>query len=1090
MMPQSPGAPPSPANPSGPAPLSFAQERLWFLDRLEPGRPTYNLTTFFLRMAGALDLAALCRALDELARRHESLRTTFPEIDGRPVQAVAPASPFPLPLVDLRGLADEEVREAESRALARAEAARPYDLARGPLTRGLLFRLKEGEHMLLMVQHHIVSDGWSSGVLLRELGALYEAFAEGRPSPLPEPPLQPAAFARRQREALQGASLEALLGWWRERLEGSPPVLELPLDHPRPAVQRFRGGYVPFALSRPVASALRGLGQRQGITGFMSLLAAFLMLLHRSTGRTDLLVGFPSAGREELAMEGTVGFFVNTLPLRLSVADDPSFVELGRRVRDGVLQAVAHQDLPFDRLVEELRPERSLSYSPLIQVLFLFQPGGTAGDLDLPGLRLTPEGIGGTGTAKFDLTLIVADGPEGMRCTFEYDRDLFDPPTVRRLALHFQRLLAAALVQPRVRLSDLQMLSEPERHHLLTEWNDTRRRDPGDLVHRLFLERAREAPEAPALTFEGKTLTYGELAAWSVEIARRLRALGAGPESRIGVCLERSPELIASLLGVLMAGAAYVPLDPAQPRERRLGLLRECGAGVVVTGEGLAGELEGPKGQQGHQGHQGLEILLVPGVPDVSDVPCFPDPFPDNLAYILFTSGSTGRPKGVAVPHRAVVRLVRDADYASLEPGEVFLQLSPASFDASTFEIWGCLCNGGRLVIFPPGLPSLEGLGEVVRAEGVTTLWLTAGLFHSMVEERLESLAGLRQLLAGGDVLSPAHVRRALAALPGTRLIDGYGPTECATFVSTHRMTDPSRIGNGVPIGRPIANDRLYVLDAALRPLPVGAGGDLYAGGAGVSLGYLERPELTAERFVPDPFGRPGDRLYRTGDRARWTAEGVLEFQGRADAQLKIRGFRIEPAEVEAALLAVPGVLRAAVVGAGPAGNRSLAAFWVGEARVDELRSELRRRLPEPMVPTVWVPMADLPLTRNGKVDRRALAALALEGGAGRRSAERVPPRNPLEESLVAAAAEVLGRDPGEVGVFDNFFDLGGHSLLATRFVSMLHSRWGIEAPIQLVFDTPHLAALADRIMEAELADADDDLLASVLAEMGEEGVP
>ena len=1065
-MPQPAGVPPLFADP---APLSFAQERLWFLDRLEPGRSTYNLVPVFLRIKGRLDLAALRRALGELARRHESLRTTFPEVDGRPAQVVAPAAPFFLPLVDLRVLRS---REAAGRALAHAEAERPYDLARGPLTRGLLFRLEEREHLFLLLQHHIVSDGWSGAVLLRELKILYATFAAGRPSPLPEPPLQPAAHARGQRERLQGRALEEQIAWWRELLEGSPPLLELPIDHPRPVVRRFRGGRVRLSLSRVTVVSLHELARR-GVTEFMSLLAAFLVLLHRSTGRADLLVGFPAAGREGLELEGAVGFFVNTLVLRTSVADDPPFLELGQRVREAVLQALQHQDLPFDRLVEELRPERGLSHSPVVQVFFLFEPGGKA-ESGVPGLLLTRESTGESGTAKFDLTLGVTETPRGTFCSLEYDRDLFDPPTAHRLAFHFQRLLDAAVIRPRLRLSELPLLGEPERHQLLAEWNDTRRGGSGGLVHLLVLERARAAPEAPALSFQGRTVTYGGLAARAAGIARRLRALGAGLESRIGVCMERSPELIAALLGTLMAGAAYVPIDPAQPRERRLALLRECGAMALLTEEGLAGELgkeeEGHKGPKGPKGQEGLQTLLVPYVLNVPYVPFSPDPSPDNLAYVIFTSGSTGKPKGVAVPHRGIVRLVRGADYAAMGPEEVFLQLSPVAFDASTFEIWGCLCNGGRLVIFPPGLPSLAGLAEVVRGEGVTTLWLTAGLFHAMVEEGLEGLTGLRQLLAGGDVLSPAHVRRALAALPGTRLIDGYGPTECTTFACCHPMTalDPPAAGAPVPIGRPIAETLARVVDAHLGEVAIGVPGELLLGGDGLARGYEGDPGMTAERFVPDAVGSaPGARLYRTGDRARWRPDGRLELLGRDDDQVKIRGFRVEPREIEAALAEHPEVGEAAVVVVeGEGTSRRLVGLVAPRPggrppAPRELREWLQDRLPHYLVPAALAAVEALPLTANGKVDRRALAALA--AAVRPEGRERVAPRTGAERRLAAIWASLLRLD--EVGAHDNFFELGGDSLLAIQMVSRA-GREGIAVNLRQIFRHQTVAELAAAVEE------------------------
>jgi amino acid adenylation domain-containing protein/non-ribosomal peptide synthase protein (TIGR01720 family) len=1054
----------------GPLALSFAQERLWFLDRLAPGRATYNLPALAFRMRGTLDGTVLRRTLDELARRHESLRTTFPEVDGRPVQVIAPPGPVPLPLVDLSSL-PPDARETAARALIQAELARPFDLARGPLTRAFLARLAGDEHVFLLTQHHIVSDGWSVGILQRELAALYTAFSEGRPGLLPEPSLQPADVARWQRDQLEGDALTRLLAWWKERLGESLSLLELPADSPRPAAQSFRGGHIRFAPGRKVAAALRELAARERITPFITLLAAFQALLCRVTGQTDALVGFPVAGRTRQELEDLVGLFVNTLAVRTRAGDDPTFFELLRRVRGDVLDAMEHQELPFERLVDELQPDRALSHTPLVQALFNFLQA-PAGELRLPGLTLTLEETGGTGTAKFDLLLTAEDNPAGMSATFEYNRDLFEPPTVQRLALGFQRLLEAALERPRTRLSDLPLLGGAERHQLLVEWNDTRRRDPQDLLHELFAERARAVPDAPALVFQGKVTTYGELAARAGCLAQCLRLLGVGPESRVGIVMERSPELIVALLGVLQAGGAYVPLDPAQPRERRLALLRECGARILLTQPTLEEDCAGFEGTV-----VPLPVELGPGEP--------PDPgvapvTPDHLAYVIFTSGSTGRPKGVAVPHRAIVRLVRDAGYADLGPEQVFLQLSPVSFDASTFEIWGCLLHGGRLVIHPPGLPSLVELGAIVRGEGVTTLWLTAGLFHSMVEERIEGLAGLSQLLAGGDVLSPVHVRRALAALPGVRLIDGYGPTECTTFACCHSMTAADPPSGPVPIGRPIGNTRAYVVDSRMRAVPIGVAGDLLLGGDGLARGYEGDPALSAERFVPDPFavlsGEPGGRLYRTGDRARWRPDGRLEFLGRSDDQVKIRGFRIEPAEIEIALSEHPDVGGAAVVVEGrDASSRRLVAFVVprpGGLRPlpREIREWLKERLPLYMVPAAVATVDALPLTPNGKVDRRALAARAGEAARTETPRGLEAPRTDLERRLAGIWAGLLQVD--SLGVHDNFFDLGGDSLLAIQMVSRA-GRAGILLSLRQVFRHQTVAELAAAVAAAPAVHAE-----------------
>jgi amino acid adenylation domain-containing protein/non-ribosomal peptide synthase protein (TIGR01720 family) len=1068
-------APLQPAPRQGPLPLSFSQERLWFLDRLHPDAATYNVPALFYRLRGRLDEKTLRWTLDELVRRHEALRTTFPEVDGRPVQSVEPPRSFPLATLDLRALARSETREAEAATLVHAEIGRPFNLSRGPVARGLLLRLGRGEHLFLLMLHHIIADGLSVGVLNWELGVLYAAFLYGEPSPLPDPALQPADVACWQRERLQGETLDRLLRFWKAKLGGSLPLLELPTDHPRPAVLRFLGGRerVPLGSSegiREMPATLRECALREQATPFMVLFAAFQALLHRHTGQTDLLVGFPSAGRLRKDFEKLVGFFANTLVLRVDAVGDPTFRNLLRKVRFGLVEALAHQEIPFERLVDELQPERALSHNPLVQVVFQMQKAPPS-RLDLPDLVLLPEPAE-TSTSKFDLSFLVEEGPEGLRGMIESNRDLFEAPTMRRLGEHFRQLLEGALAEPEIPLSSLPLLTPGERHQLLVEWNDTRSADPGALVHDLFAEQVRRTPDAPALHFGHEITTYAELADRAATLASRLRSLGVGPEVRVGVSLERSPELIVSLLAILQAGGAYVPVDPSWPQERRSGLLEEAGVEVVIGSE----DFLAPQGRFSFPSlgfsTPGGEWRTVEGA-GVS---------PDNLAYVIYTSGSTGQPKGVAVTHRAIVRLVRDAGYADLGPDQVFLQLAPVSFDASTFEIWACLLHGGRLVIFPPEVPSLADLGAAVRENGVTTLWLTAGLFHALLdeltEERLADLAGVRQLLAGGDVLSPVHVQRVLEALPGMRLVNGYGPTECTTFACCHSMIAPPPPGP-VPIGRPIGNTRAYVsvenpVDRQLRPAPIGVPGELLLGGDGLARGYLGDPALTASRFVPDPFQETGERLYRTGDLVRRRPDGRLEFLGRTDTQVKIRGFRIEPGEIEAALAAHPAVGEVAVVvdGRGADGKR-LVAFVVAAAEEKaepwELRGWLQERLPPWMIPALVLTVSDLPLTTNGKVDRRVLEALASEARP-EPTGDAVPPRTDLERRLAEVWAEVLRLE--SVGIHDNFFALGGDSLLAIQVASRA-GRAGIPVTLRQLFAHQTVAELgeavaSDRTVEAE----------------------
>ncbi|HEX2207249.1 MAG TPA: amino acid adenylation domain-containing protein [Longimicrobium sp.] len=1022
----------------GPLPLSFAQERLWFLHRMDPGSAVYNLPTA-LRLSGALDVAALERALGEVVRRHEPLRTVFGDDEGGPVQTVRPFAGFALPVHDLAP-SGEEAAEAEARRRAADEAARPFDLRAEPPFRAALLRLGGAEHVLLLTLHHIAGDGWSTGVLARELSALYAAYSDGRESPLAELPVQYADDAAWQRAHLRGEALEAPLAWWRERLAGAPALLELPTDHPRPAVRSHQGVLEPVELSAALADRLRALARAEGATPFMVILAAFQALLGRYAGTDDVVVGSPVAGRTRREVEGLIGFFVNTLVLRTDLSGDPSFRELLGRVRQTTLGAYDHQSLPFEKLVEELHPERSLGRTPLFQVTFALDQGEGAWE-DLAGVRVRelPPAVE---RVKFDLSLSLSPRDGGLGGYLAYSTELFERATVRRVLARLERVLEQVSANPGVRLSALELLDGDERRLLLETWSGAAAAGPVDgSIHALFQAQAARTPDAVALIGGDGAVSYAELDARANRLARHLAARGVGPETRVGVCLERGVEVVVSVLAILKAGGAYVPLDPGDPAERLRAMMDDAAVAVLVT------DRAGPRA----------------------------------LAYVMYTSGSTGTPRGVAVEHRGVVRLVRGAGYVSLGPDETILQAAPVSFDASTLEVWGALLNGGRLALLEGGTPSAGELGRALVRHGVTTVWLTAGLFQVMVEERLDDLAGVRQLLAGGDVLSVEAVRRVRERFPALRLVNGYGPTENTTFTCCHTIDDRWD-GGPVPIGTPISRTTVYVLDGAMRPVPAGVPGELYAGGAGVARGYLDRPALTAEKFVPDPFGtEPGARLYRTGDRVRWreartgerakarerdgsretadaSASHALQFLGRLDAQVKVRGFRIEPGEIEAALRRHPGVAECAVAAREDApGGRRLVAYVVGVAEAGELRAHLRRTLPDYMVPAAFVRLERLPLTANGKVDRGALPAPEYDAGEA-----FVAPRTPVEEALAEIWAEVLGRD--RVSVHENFFDAGGHSLLAMRLVSRVRDALGAELPLRAVFEGPTVAGLAGRV--------------------------
>ncbi len=1092
------------------APLSFAQRRLWFLDQLEPAFAAYNIPVA-VRFTGPLDVAALAGSLAAIAARHETLRTTFESVQGEPAQVIAGPVPLqtgaglPLPVADLSALPADR-RADEAARLGRDEALRPFDLARGPLVRVLLVRQTPEEHGLVAVMHHIVSDGWSAGVMIRELGELYAASREARPAALSPLPIQYADYAVWQNGWLRGEALDALLAWWRQELDGAPHILDLPTDRPRPPAQTFRGGEAPFVLSADLAAALGGIGRREGATLFMVLLAVLEAVLGRWAGQDDLLIGAPVANRTRGETEPLIGFFVNTLVHRGRLAGDPSFRSfrgLVGRVRLFAMGAFERQDLPFERLVEALGVERNRNRTPLYQVLFVLQ-NAPAGALHLPGLVLEEIPLG-TESAKTDLLLSLAEvpGSGGLYGTWEYAADLFDAATIHRLGRSLAVLLTHAVASPETPVVELPLLPEEDKRQLLVDRNSTAAEFPRDAsLGDLFAETAARTPGAVAVTSdeggEGD-LAYQELNDRSARVARYLSRCGLAPEERIGVVAERSPNLIAALLGIVRAGAAYLPLDPAAPPERLAWMLHDAGARLLLVDRELLALLP--------RGLLPADLRVIPL--DEALSPPSPGGWEcdgrggqggevggEALAYVMYTSGSTGTPKGVAVSHRNVIRLVRGSRFAAMGPEQTWLQLAPVSFDAATLEIWAPLLNGGRLALAPAGRLSLDELGHAIEHLGVTSLWLTAGLFHQMADHRLAALRPLRQLLTGGDVVSPVHVRRVLEALPDLTLINGYGPTEGTTFTCCYVIppnTDSRQMSTSVPIGLPISNARVYVLDRNLRPVPAGMAGELCVGGDGLARGYLGRPDLTAERFVP--YSR-GERLYRTGDRVRWVVrEGkdVLEFIGREAAdsgQVKIRGHRVEIGEVEAALAALPE-LRSAVVtvrqdAAGKALTAYVVAAQIGDIApadlVPHLQRALRSRLPEPMIPTTWVVLDVLPLTANGKVDRRALPA---QGGETPH-ASYLAPRTPLEQRIVEICADLLSLEKERVSILDNFFTLGGHSLLATQLAVRLQDCFHVEVPLRLIFDAPDLMTLAGRITDQELAAADDQDLSVLLDELEE----
>ena len=890
---------------SGPASLSFAQQRLWFLDQLVPGNAFYNVDNA-VPLPGPIDAGCFERSVNALIDHHEILRTTFTTVDGQPVQVVTPLLRIAVPVIDLTTL-DDRTRETEATRLATEEARRPFDLAVGPLLRVTLLRLAPERHVLLLTLHHIIADGWSMSVLFEDLWTLYGALSAAVPSPLAPLPIQYADYAVWQRETLQGEVLERQLAYWKKQLVAISP-LQLPTDRPRPAIQTYRGANLPVTIPDRLTQGLRTFGQQHGATLFMTLLAGFVALLHRYTGAEDVAVGCPIAGRSRVETERLIGFFVNTLVMRADVSADPSFGELVAQVRDVAIAAYANQDLPFEMLVEALEPERDLSRNPLFQVMFqLYVDANPSDDASADSRPLDVS----RGTAIGDLVVHLSDVGASVRGRVEYSTELFDAPTIARFIDHYVRLLEAAVANPTQRVAVLPLLSAQERHQQLVTWNATSRAYPREqCVHTLVEAQVRQRPEAVAVVAGAQTLTYAALNARANQLARYLQRHGVGPDVLVALCVERSVELVVGMLGVLKAGGAYVPLDPSYPPARLAFMLEDTAAPVLLTQAAVRAAL--PPGA--------ATVLCLdrdwPVVAAESAADLASGVTPEHLAYVIYTSGSTGRPKGVMVPHRAVVRLVANADYAQLDATDCVAQAANPSFDATTFEVWGPLIAGGRMVLIDREVAlSPTEFASQLAAHGVTTLFLTTALFNEMCAENPAAFRQLRHLLFGGSAVDPKFVSRALRHGRPMRLLHVYGPTETTTFATWHLVEHVSEDAVTVPIGRPIANTTTYVLDKRGQPLPIGVPGHLHIGGDGLARGYLNLDEATAEKFVPDPFStEPRARLYRTGDVVRWTPDGVLEFRGRVDDQVKIRGFRVEPGEVQAVLGQHPAVRDCAVV--------------------------------------------------------------------------------------------------------------------------------------------------------------------------------
>ena len=1031
----------------GPCALSFAQERLWFLDQFDPGSPVYNISRA-LHIEGPLDSSALQRALDGIVTRHESLRTVFRSVDGTPVQEVIPDRHLNLQLVTLN---DNQASEEEVRLMLRAEVRRPFDLLRDLSLRATLFRCKEEDHWLLLVLHHIASDGWSMGVLLRELSELYKANSNGDSAELPEMPIQYTDFAHWQREWLCGEALQKQASYWKERLKGAPPLLALPTDYSRPNQQTLSGAREAVRFSSALTDSLRVFSRREGATLYMTLLAALQALLQRNTGQTDICVGTAIANRTRVELEPLIGFFVNTLVLRTDLTGRPSFRKLLQQVRDVALEAYAHPDLPFEQLVDTLQPGRNLSYTPLFQVMFILQ-NTPARNLRIAGATTREVKID-NGTAKFDLTLALEDAGAELTGWLEYNTDLFEAGTIRRMLGHYQTLLEAVVQNPDQSISTLPILTEVERGRVLVEWNDTRQDYPRACVHELFEAQVERRPEAVALVWGAEQLSYGELNRRANQVAHELRSRGVGPEAVVGICVERCPDMLAALLGILKAGGAYVPLDPAFPRERLMFMLRDAGVQVLLTQEHLRAKLSESTARF---------ICLDSDWAAISKQPsenCRSGAGPETLAYVIYTSGSTGLPKGVEISHRALANFLASMQ---VKPGltekDTLLAITTASFDIAALELYLPLTVGARVALVSRETATDgQRLRESLATSGATCMQATPATWRLLVNAGWEGNQDLK-ILCGGEAL-PRELANDLVKRASS-VWNMYGPTETTVWSTVYQVTS----GTGpVFVGRPIANTELYVLDSELQPVPIGVAGELYIGGDGLARGYRNRPELTAEKFVPHPFSQYAEaRLYNTGDLARYRADGNLEFLGRRDNQVKIRGFRVELGEIEAALGEHPAVQATVVVVRDEApGEQRLVAYAVlhpsSLARAEDLRSFLKNKLPDYMLPGRFEFLANLPVTPGGKVDRRALPA----PGSGRLEGEPsyVAPRTELEKKLAAIWAEVLQLD--RVSIHDNFFDLGGHSLLAVKVVARVEKTLGKKLPVICIFRLPSISELA-----------------------------
>ncbi|MEA2175746.1 MAG: hypothetical protein QOD00_3338 [Blastocatellia bacterium] len=1042
--------------------LSFDQERIWVVDQMEPGNPAYNIFSVS-HLNGAIDVALMERALNEIVRRHEVMRTTFAAIDGEPRQVIAPSLFVPLELIDLRALTTEE-RERQVRLVVNEETSRPFDLAQGPLVRFGLIWVEEHEYVLHYTMHHTVTDRWSGDIIEAEMVAIYMAFAEGRPSPLPELPIQFADFAEWQRDWLQGEVLETQIAYWRNQLDGVSHVLELPTDRPRPSIQTFNGARYMSRLPKWILDGLKALAGQEQATMFMTCLAAYKTLLYRYTNQEDILVGVAVANRNRPEMLGLIGYFLNMLVIRTNFNGNPTFREIVRREKEAAVGAFAHGEFPFGRLMQELKPKIDPSRNPLFQVAYIYLDFAETTDAQMAGITPTPMQWD-NGSSRFDMTLALTELEDGLEVIIEFNTDLFDRSTIERIFHHFRTMLEAIVADPDQPVARLPLLAQAERERLLVQWNDTDSPYPShSSIQQLFEEQVLHTPEKIALVFGDEQLTYAELNRRANRLAHYLRAMGVGLEVMVGLLLERSTEMVVGLLAILKAGGAYVPLDPSYPLERLDFMLMDAQLSVLLTMDELMDNLPSFSGQIVCLD---TDAKLIGGASDANPAH---ETTGENLAYVIYTSGSTGQPKGISIMHRAVTRLVLETNYLRIQPSDRVAQASNASFDALTFELWGALLNGAQLVGMSRDVTlSPADFALQIREREISVMFITTALFNQIAALAPHSFSTIQHLLFGGEAVEPKWVRKVLKEGAPARLLHVYGPTESTTFTTWHEVSEDAENGATIPIGRPLSNTRVYLLDQNLEPVPAGVPGEIYIGGDGLARDYLRRPGLTAEKFLPDAFSREeGARMYRTGDLARYLSGGSIEFLGRADNQVKVRGFRIELEEIEAALGAHPSVEEAVALARedGLEERRIVAYLVCDEERAptaSELRAFLAAKLPDYMIPSAFVMLERLPLTPNGKVDRRALPA---PGQTRPELAQNfIAPTSPTEVILAGIWASVLGVE--RIGVHDGFFELGGDSLLAIQVVSKAREH-ELMFSIHQLFQHPTIAALAREIHQQE----------------------